>query len=132
MKRRVAEFLRESGLEVEFDGVLGELVKGSLLTEAQAETLLMELAAQVGGRRLSVEERAAVRGVSKGAYARTRRQALENVRRSIYTVLLLRYLRVLGDGGVAALLEAAELLAGGAVEEALKRLEELTLHDITE
>ena len=131
MRKSVEEFLRRCGLELGDKRVLEELVKGSRLTETQVETLLVELASSAAGLELSVGEKAAVRGVSKGAYARTKRQALDNVKRSIYTLLLLRFLGVLGDGAVASIMEAAERLVKGEAEEALEALERMTLRDVT-
>lgn len=132
MEKSVEEFLESAGLKLGDRRVFSELARGSSLTEPQLETLLVELAASLAGLRMSVEEKARVRGVSKGAYARTKRQALDNIRRSIYTLLLLRFLGVLGDGAIASLMEAAKMLTQGEAEQALEALKQVMLRDITE
>ncbi len=132
MRRSVERFLKALGLKLPDKRVLETLVEGSHLTMPQVETLLIEAAQSLMGRRMSVEEKARVRGVSKGAYVRTRRQALENVKKSIHTILLLRLLGILGEGAAATIIEAGELLARGEYEEALSLIEGLTPRDITE
>ncbi len=132
MRRSVERFLKALGLKLPDKRVLETLVENSHLTMPQAETLLIEAAQSLMGRRMSVEEKARVRGVSKGAYVRTRRQALENVKKSIHTILLLRLLGILGEGAAATIIEAGELLARGEYEEALSLIEGLTPRDITE
>ncbi|OYT43530.1 hypothetical protein B6U84_05890 [Candidatus Bathyarchaeota archaeon ex4484_40] len=131
-RKRVVRFLEKNGVNLGERGIFEELLRGSNLTEAQAETLLVELASAMSGLKLSVEEKAGIRGVSKGAYSRTKRQALENVKRSIYTLLLLRFLGVLGDEALSLLMEAAGKLVNGDSEEALEALRQMTLHDVTE
>ena len=132
MRKSVLDFLRDSGVELGDSRIFEELLKSSSLTRAQAETMLIEAAAARAGRRLTVEEKARIRRVSKGAYARSKRQAIENIKRSIYTLLLLRFLGILGDSAMASILEAAEALARNRVREALSLLEDVTLRDITE
>ncbi len=132
MRKSVLNFLRKMGLEIpNNEEDLKALLKGSSLTEPQLEVLLIELASATSGRKLSFEEKAKVRKVSKGAYARTLRQAVENIKKSVYTIFLLRYLGILGDGAVSSLLEAAELLSRGNVEESVKLISDVMLRDIT-
>jgi len=132
LRRSVERFLRAAGLRIPDKRVLERLVEESHLTMPQAEALLIEAAQSIMGRRMSIEEKARIRGVSKGAYSRTRKQALENIKRSIYTLLLLRLLGILGEGAAATIIEAGELLARGEYGEALSLIESLTPHDITE
>ncbi|MCS7126523.1 MAG: hypothetical protein NZ929_06420 [Aigarchaeota archaeon] len=132
MKKKVVDFLKENGLNIEGDGVLEVLMKGSSLTEPQAETLLIEYASQINGKKIDTEVKASIRGVSKGAYATTKAQAMNNIKKSIYTILLLRYLRILSDTGLSRLLEAVEKLGRGDIEGGLELLQSIKLRDITE
>jgi len=122
VKKKVLDFLRDSGLNIDRDKVLMFLIKGSSLTEAQAETILIEYASQFNGGKLDIVAKASIRGVSKGSYARTKTQAINNIRQSIYTIMLLRYLGALSDEDLAKLMEAAEKLGKGEVEEGLELL----------
>lgn len=132
LRESVVEFLEKNGVSIGERRIFEELLRGSNLTEAQAETLLVELASTMSGLKLSMEEKAGIRGVSKGAYSRTKRQALDNVKRSIYTLLLLRFLGVLGDEALSLLMEAAEKLVNGDSVEALEALRQMTLRDVTQ
>ena len=131
MKKSLVDFLKRSGLRIPDLKLLDELLKESHLTRPQIETLLIELGAANLGLKLSVEEKARLRGVSKGAYARTKRQAIDNIRRSIYTLMLLRFLGILGDESLTSILEASELLNGGRFDEAVTILRSMTLCDVT-
>ncbi|HDJ66946.1 MAG TPA: hypothetical protein ENF33_04485 [Nitrososphaeria archaeon] len=131
MKKSLVDFLKRSGLRIPDLKLLDELLKESHLTRPQIETLLIELGAANLGLKLSVEEKARLRGVSKGAYARTKRQAIDNIRRSIYTLMLLRFLGILGDESLTSILEASELLIGGRFDEAVTILRSMTLCDVT-
>lgn len=131
MRRSVLSFLRKSGVQLPEETVLRSLLKLSLLTEAQLEALLIELGSANSGRRLTFEEKAEIRGVSKGAHARTLRQAIENIKRSIYTIFLLEYLGVLGDEAISAILEAADLLKRGKVDESVRLISDVMPRDIT-
>ncbi|MEM1655501.1 MAG: hypothetical protein QXU12_03550 [Nitrososphaerota archaeon] len=124
-------FLEKNGVQLPEKQVLKSLLKLSYLTEPQLEVLLIELGSANLGRRLTLREKAKIRGVSKGAYARTMRQAIDNIKRSIYTLFLLRYLGVLGDEAVSAILEAADLLRSGMAEEATRLISSVTPRDIT-
>ncbi|MEM4498099.1 MAG: hypothetical protein QW330_00485 [Nitrososphaerota archaeon] len=124
-------FLEKNGVQLPEKQVLKSLLKLSYLTEPQLEVLLIELGSANLGRRLALREKAKIRGVSKGAYARTMRQAIDNIKRSIYTLFLLRYLGVLGDEAVSAILEAADLLRSGMAEEATRLISSVTPRDIT-
>jgi hypothetical protein len=132
MKSSVLAFLEKSGVQTPEKNVLKSLLKLSYLTEPQLEVLLIELGSANLGRRMTIREKARIRGVSKGAYARTMRQAIDNIKRSIYTLFLLRYLGVLGDEAVSAIIEAADLLKKGMVEEAANLINSVTPRDITQ
>jgi hypothetical protein len=76
------------------------LAEGSHLTRAQLETLLIDvLAEEMLAQNIPYEYKSKLRllekGVSRGAFNRTLRQAQRNVVCSIYTVLLLGYLGIL-------------------------------------
>jgi len=131
MKRSVRDFLRKTGLQIPEERDLKSLLKLSALTEPQVEVLLVELASTNLGRKLTFKEKAKIRGVSKGAYARTLRQAIENIKRSIYTLFLLKYLGIIGDGAVSSILEAAEVLNQGKIEESVRLISDVMLRDVT-
>lgn len=131
MRKALADFLKRSGLKIPDPRLLDELLKESHLTRPQIETLLIELGAMNLGLKLSVEEKARLRGVSKGAYARTKRQAMDNIRKSLYTIMLLRLLGIFGDEAMASILEASNLLVMGRLDEALTVLRSVTSCDVT-
>lgn len=81
--------------------ILQVLLKHSTLTEAQLETLLIDLVIEDAyGDHIPYDEKAAMRskqgqstrGVSRGAFNRTLHQARRNTTRCLYTMLLLTYL----------------------------------------
>jgi len=131
MRKALADFLKRSGLKIPDPRLLDELLKESHLTRPQIETLLIELGAMNLGLKLSVEEKARLRGVSKGAYARTKRQAMDNIRKSIYTIMLLRLLGIFGDEAMASILEASDLLVMGRFDEVVTILRSVTSCDVT-
>lgn len=83
--------------------ILQRLQAGSTLSEAQLETLIIDLLVEdaLGGR-ISYDDKAShrrrqgerTRGVSRGAFNRTLRQGRRNVTRCLYTMLLLTYLGI--------------------------------------
>lgn len=74
------------------DRFFQELVKKSNLTQKQVETLIFDVMSHREGVTLTSQERAALRGVTKGSYIRTRQQALRNIQKSFITLILLSYL----------------------------------------
>lgn len=81
--------------------ILKKLQEGSVLSEAQIETLLIDLVVEDNyGFHITYENKALYRskhgtrsrGVSRGAFNRTLKQARKNLTRSFYTMLLLAYL----------------------------------------
>jgi hypothetical protein len=81
--------------------ILKKLQEGSVLSEAQMETLLIDLVVEDSyGTHITYEDKAAYkskhgtrsRGVSRGAFNRTLKQARRNISRCLYTMLLLAYL----------------------------------------
>ena len=87
--------------EVMKEPILQSLLKNSILTRAQLETLLIDLVIEDEfGNHIPYQEKASLRskapgrsgGVSRGAFNRTLSQARKNVIRCFYTMLLLAYL----------------------------------------
>jgi len=77
------------------------LQAGSVLSETQLETLLIDLVVEDGyGAHITYEDKASIRsragtrakGVSRGAFNRTLKQARKNITSCFYTMLLLTYL----------------------------------------
>jgi len=94
----------------EDDVIFKLLSERCTLTKKQLVTLLMDLIPESRGMRLSVEEKAKLRGVSKGSFLRTKKQAMDNVVRALYTVLLLGYLGLLELPNYSWFLQASETL----------------------
>jgi hypothetical protein len=81
--------------------ILKLLLAKSILTETQLETLLIDLVIEDNYRfHITYDDKASfrsrsgtrTRGVSRGAFNRTLKQARKNVTRCLYTMLLLTYL----------------------------------------
>ena len=75
------------------------LLNNSLLTKIQLETLLIDLLSEdIIGNRVNYEDKAKLRlndkGISRGSFNRTLKQANININKTIYTVLLLGYLGI--------------------------------------
>ncbi|MEM2122472.1 MAG: hypothetical protein QXE79_02435 [Candidatus Bathyarchaeia archaeon] len=80
------------------DSIVKILLENSCLTEVQLETLLIDLYQKENGDEISQEMKLSLRKdvkVSRGAFNRTKRQAMRNIAKSIYTILLLGYLGLL-------------------------------------
>lgn len=127
------------------DPLVRILAEGSNLTKTQLETLLIDvLAEEMLAQNMPYEYKSKLRslerGVSRGAFNRTLRQAQRNVVSSIYTVLLLGYLGILETPRLNRYLEMSnrletyakdyqkiwnELKKGAPYEEELKNLTSL-------
>jgi len=75
------------------------LLNNSLLSKTQLETLLIDLLSEdIIGYRINYEDKAKLRlndkGISRGSFNRTLKQANININKTIYTVLLLGYLGI--------------------------------------
>ncbi len=94
MKEQIPEWknFAEKLRKMTEDQVFQELVKRSNLTAKQVETLLFDVMSWCDGVTLTVQQRAALRGVTKGSFIRTKKQALQNVSKSFFTLILLSYL----------------------------------------
>ncbi|MFQ6055804.1 MAG: hypothetical protein ACE5J3_07470 [Methanosarcinales archaeon] len=91
------------------------LVKNSNFTKTQLETFLIDiLAEKMTERKILYEEKAKLRllkkGVTRGAFNRTLKQARKNVIEAIYTIILLGYLGVLESPSLEPYLELANKL----------------------
>jgi hypothetical protein len=99
------------------DQILSVLLKRSNLTTAQFETLFVDqLGHDMANKRLTRNDMAQLRrdrrGISRGSFNRTLRQARENVVEAIHTVLLLGYSGLTESPSIAPFLEASERLKG--------------------
>ena len=97
------------------DPLVKIMVRNSILTKAQLETLLIDiLAGNVSEKTLKYKEKATLRlsAVTRGSFNRTLRQARKNIIKSIYTVLLLGYLGIFEDTSLDPYLEIANKLRG--------------------
>ncbi len=96
------------------DRILSALLRRSNLTKIQFETLLVDqLGHDIANKRLTRSDMAQLRrdqkGISRGSFNRTLRQARENVVEAIHTVLLLGLTE---SPSIALFLEASERLKG--------------------
>ena len=99
------------------DRILSALLKRSNLTKIQFETLLVDqLGHDMANKRLTRNDMAQLRrdrrGISRGSFNRTLKQARENVVEAIHTVLLLGYCGLTESPSIAPFLEASERLKG--------------------
>jgi hypothetical protein len=97
------------------DRILSALLKRSNLTKVQFETLLVDqLGHDMANKRLTRKDMVQLRrdrkGISRGAFNRTLRQARENVVEAIHTVLILGYCGLTESPSIAPFLEASERL----------------------
>src|SRR6266568_6765139 len=101
--------------ETILDRILSALLRRSNLTKIQFETLLVDqLGHDIANKRLTRSDMAQLRrdqkGISRGSFNRTLRQARENVVEAIHTVLLLGYCGLTESPSIAPFLEASERL----------------------
>lgn len=95
------------------DPLVKILSKNCNLTKIQLETLLIDvLAENITDNKLKYDEKAKLRilAVSRGAFNRSLRQARDNFKQSIYTILLLGYLGILEEISLEPYLETANKL----------------------
>ncbi len=103
------------------DRILSALLKRSNLTKVQFETLLVDqLGHDMANKRLTrndmVQLRRDRKGISRGSFNRTLRQARENVVEAIYTVVILGYCGLTESPSIAPFLEASERLKSQTLE----------------
>lgn len=107
------------------DDVFKLLSSRCSLTRKQLETLLIDMIADSKGLSMRVEEKARLRGVSKGSFLRTKKQAVDNIKKALYTVLLLGYLGMLELPTYSWFIQATEAFNNGDLEEVSRLLSEL-------
>lgn len=99
--RKVMKEFTSGARQVLQEPILKTLQKGSVLSQTQLETLLIDLVIEDNyGAHITYDDKASIRsragtkakGVSRGAFNRTLKQARRNVTRCFYTMLLLTYL----------------------------------------
>jgi hypothetical protein len=99
--KKVIKNLTSGAKQILKEPILKKLQEGSTLSQAQLETLLIDLVVEDNyGSHITYEDKASYRsrtgsksrGVSRGAFNRTLTQARRNVTRCLYTMLLLAYL----------------------------------------
>ena len=103
--------IREKMDELLKDSILTLLLDRSQLTRIQAETLFIEaLTSDLAERTLNSDAKAKIRSrnrvLTRGAFNRTLSQAKSNIRRSIFTILLLNYVGLLPSFGLTYFEEA--------------------------
>ncbi|MHA2057170.1 MAG: hypothetical protein ACW979_06070 [Candidatus Thorarchaeota archaeon] len=100
-EKETVKQLTSGARQVLKEPILKKLQEGSVLSEAQMETLLIDLVVEDSyGAHITYEDKAThrskrgtrSRGVSRGAFNRTLKQARRNLSRCLYTMLLLAYL----------------------------------------
>ncbi len=84
-------------INVNNDPIVSILLEDSLITKIQMETLLIEnISNQLSEKKISAKEKSKRRiskaNVSRGSYSRTLSQARRNVRKAVFTLLLLGYI----------------------------------------
>jgi hypothetical protein len=99
--REIITQLTSGARQVLREPILKKLQENSVLSEAQMETLLIDLVVEDNyGTHITYQNKATYRskrgtrsrGVSRGAFNRTLQQARRNLTRCFYTMLLLAYL----------------------------------------
>ncbi|MFW9926358.1 MAG: hypothetical protein ACFFDM_06270 [Candidatus Thorarchaeota archaeon] len=100
-EKETVKRLTSSTKQVLREPILKQLQEGSVLSKIQIETLLIDLVVEDSyGSHITYENKASYRsklgtksrGVSRGAFNRTLKQARRNLTRCFYTMLLLAYL----------------------------------------
>jgi len=80
------------------DPIINILLKNSCFTKVQLETILIDIYHRENREEISQDEKLSLRKrqkISRGSFNRTRKQAIKNIVKSIYTVLLLGYIGLL-------------------------------------
>jgi len=114
--------IKEIWRNLEKDPIFKLLVRNASLTKRQAEALFYDITAEEYGLKLSYEERARLSGVSKGAYARTRQQGIQNITKALFTVILASYMGILQLPSMNWIMQVGELLKEGDAESLHKAL----------
>lgn len=123
VKRRISDIFK--------DPICKILLKKSFFTEIQLETLLLDYLtheiAEVNITQLSKAlARQKSKGKSRGSYNRVLRQSRNKLEETIYSILLLGYLGILGDTRISTFIETSEKM-----QEYLKLRHSQALEDKT-
>jgi hypothetical protein len=117
-----AQNIRSVASRLAEDQLYQYLLEKSSLTHTQAETLLYDLMTS----HLTSEEKARLRGVSKGSFTRTRQQALRNISQALHTLLLLSYLGIIKLPGYSWFFQLSEAVDEKDIDTVKRMLEELS------
>lgn len=114
------------------DALVSFLLERSSLTEAQFDTIILSASER------KLKAKAAMRDgreVSEGAFIRTLRQGQKNIESSLYTMILLNYIGLVGNGDLERLLGISAFFSrvkeSSPEPEAIERLLE-TLEEVAE
>jgi hypothetical protein len=91
------------------DEVAKKLVKRTVFTESQLDTLLID---KINGA-ISLDQKRILRDVgevSKGSFVRTLKQAEKNLEKTLYTIIILEYFSMLRENDIVNLLRVGALL----------------------
>lgn len=108
------------------DPMLKFLFERSSLTKAQLDTYLIEYI--TADEKVKLKEKIAMRdrkNVSGGAFIRTLRQAQTNLKKAVYTLILLQYLGLLDENAMAKLLQVGKILKNAGKIESKEKLAEV-------
>ena len=91
-----AEQVKNWIINAKNDPIVSLLIENGLITKIQMETLLIEnLSNQLSEKKVSTKRKSKMRisnkNVSRGSYSRTLSQARKNVRKAVFTLILLGY-----------------------------------------
>ena len=99
----INEFLRR-------DTLFASLIRNSNLTKVQMDTLLSYWNLKQNDRSLSEMIRIRDKVVTKGSFLHTLNQAKQNIRASVYSILLLGYIGLLNKESIEGLVRVTALL----------------------
>ncbi len=90
------------------DPIIEILLKNSCFTKVQLETILIDIYYRENKEMVSQDEKLSLRKnqkISRGSFNRTRKQAIKNIVKSIYTLLLLGYIGLLEKNQINPFIE---------------------------
>jgi hypothetical protein len=111
--------------EIERNPLIEFMVKNSLLSYAQVDTLLIDRR-----KKGSLKEKAIVRNggpVKKGAFVRTLKQAERKVIKACYTIMLLSTLNVLDMDTISGLVKIGEMIKELPEKLGLEQVQDLKI-----
>lgn len=111
--------------EIEKNPLIDFMLKNSLLSYAQLDTLLIDRR-----KKGSLGEKALIRDkgpVKKGAFVRTLKQAEKRIVKACYTIVLLSALRILDIDTVSGLVKIGEMIKELPEELGLEQVQDLKI-----